>query len=363
MCKPILDIYCHFLQSSFGQVSATTLSSVVSGEVSHDQITRFLANSTIDGKALWGLVKESVRSLEAQEMVEASTLPPVLIIDDHIEEKPYMKENDLIRKHWDHSVGRNVKGINQMSAIYEIRGYSIPVDVNFIYKTKLVKNAKTEKDKWVSTENKNEKFRKIVRQAVKNGLQMVCVMGDKWYACVDNMKCIKTECHLEFIFPLKSNRQIALSLEDKQKGHYQAVESIDFQEKQVREVYLKGIDFPVVLTKQVFTNKDGSTGCLFLISSDLRLDYDKITAIYQIRWKVEEHHKSIKSNFGYAKSPAYTVKAQTNHCVLSLYAFFDWEILAHKMKTNHFALKMQVYKKALQEAWRYIENLKSKSYY
>jgi hypothetical protein len=359
MCKPILDIYCHFLQSSFGQASATALSSAVLGEIGHDQVTRFLATSTIDGKALWTLVKPQVRSLEEADMACASALPRVLIIDDHIEEKPYMQPNDLIRTHWDHSVGRNVKGINQMSAIYEIGGYSIPIDVDFIYKTVLVKDAKTGKEKWVSTEDKNEKFRKIVRQAVKNDVKMEYVAGDKWYASVENMKCVKTECQLEFVFPLKSNRLIALSLEDKRKGHYQAVESIDFQEKQVREVYLKGIDFPVVLVKQVFTNKDGSKGCLFLVSSDLRLDYDKITAIYQIRWKVEEHHKSIKSNFGYAKSPAYSIKAQTNHCVLSIYAFFDWEILAHKMKTNHFALKMQVYKKALQEAWKYIENLKS----
>lgn len=366
MCNPLLDIYSQFLQTSFGQVSATTLSSVLEGKISHDQITRFLRDAALDGKALWGLVKTTVRDLEQSvntslSVDSADWVPSgVLVIDDHIEEKPYMKMNDLISKHWDHSVGRNVKGINQMSAIYEIGGYSIPVDVDFIRKTKVVQDKKTGKNKWVSEENKNEKFRKIVRQAVRNQLQMTYVVADKWYSSVENMKCIRAECNVDFVLPLKSNRLVALSPQAKQNGHYQAVEFIDFQEKQVRVVYLKGIDFPVVLVKQVFTNKDGSTGCLFLVSSDLRLDYDKITAIYQIRWKVEEHHKSLKSNFGYAKSPAYSLKAQTNHCIMSLYAFFEWEILAHKMKTNHFALKLQVYKKALQEAWKYIDNLKIK---
>jgi hypothetical protein len=366
MCKPLLDIYSQFLQTSFGQVSATTLSSVLEGKISHDQITRFLRDAALDGKALWGLVKSAVRDLEQSavnslsEESEAWFPSGVLVIDDHIEEKPYMKINGLVGMHWDHSVGRNVKGINQMSAVYEIGVYSIPVDVDFIRKTKVVKDKKTGKNKWVSEENKNEKFRKIVRQAVRNQLQISYIVADKWYSSVENMTCIKTECQADFVLPLKSNRLVALSHQDKQKGHYQAVESIDFQEKQLRVVYLKGIDFPVVLLKQVFTNKDGSTGCLFLVSSDLRLDYDKITAIYQIRWKVEEHHKSIKSNFGYAKSPAYSVKAQANHCILALYAFFEWEFLAHKMKTNHFALKLQVYKKALQEAWKYIDNLKLK---
>ena len=366
MCKPIFGIYSQFLQISFGQTSATVLSSTLEGAITHDDITRFLGTAELDGKALWLSVKKTVRDLEQAEANSAEregaewVASQVLVIDDHIAEKPHMKINGFVCKHWDHSVGRNVKGINQMSAIYEVGGYSIPVDADFIRKTKVVKDKKTGKDKWVSEENKNEQFRNIVRQAVKNGLQIRYVAADKWYTSVENMKCIKTECGLEFVLPLKSNRLVALSLADKQKGHYQAVELIDFQGKQVREVYLKGIDFPVVLVKQVFTNKDKSTGCLFLVSSDLRLDYDKITAIYQIRWKVEEHHKSLKSNFGYGKSPAYSVKAQANHCMMALYAFFDWEILAHKMKTNHFALKMQVYKKALQEAWRYIDNLKAK---
>ena len=41
------------------------------------------------------------------------------------------------------------------------------------------------------------------------------------------------------------------------------------------------------LIKQVFTNKDGSYGELFLVSSDRELSFDEITAISQKRWKVD----------------------------------------------------------------------------
>ena len=61
-------------------------------------------------------------------------------------------------------------------------------------------------------------------------------------------------------------------------------------------VYLKGVEFPLLLTKQVFINKDGSTGTLYLVASDTSLTYFQITTIYQKRWNVEVFHKSLKQN-------------------------------------------------------------------
>ncbi len=49
-----------------------------------------------------------------------------------------------------------------------------------------------------------------------------------------------------------------------------------------------GLKFPVLLHRQIFTNKDDSTWILYLISNDLNLTTTKIETIYQKRWKVEE---------------------------------------------------------------------------
>jgi hypothetical protein len=61
------------------------------------------------------------------------------------------------------------------------------------------------------------------------------------------------------------------------------------------KAWLKGLDFPVLLSRQVFTNKDGSTGILYLACSDLDCDPAAIEAIYQKWWKVEVFHKTLKS--------------------------------------------------------------------
>jgi hypothetical protein len=44
MDKSMLDIYTGYLISSFGQASATGPARLLEGQISHDQVTRFLAS-------------------------------------------------------------------------------------------------------------------------------------------------------------------------------------------------------------------------------------------------------------------------------------------------------------------------------
>ena len=78
----------------------------------------------------------------------------------------------------------------------------------------------------------------------------------------------------------------------------------------------------------------------------------EIIAIYEKRWKVEEYHKSIKSNIGIGKSPTDTIKTQLNHIFASLYAFVKLEKIGHKLKKNHFAVQKLLYIPALQVAYK-----------
>ena len=106
----------------------------------------------------------------------------------------------------------------------------------------------------------------------------------------------------DFIIALKSTQRVALSLEDKRNKAYVSIETLQPGQQTV-EIWFKKLDFPLLLTKQVFKNENGTVGELYLACSDLNLSYDKITTIYRKRWAVEEYHKSIKSNTGFAKSP------------------------------------------------------------
>ncbi len=75
----------------------------------------------------------------------------------------------------------------------------------------------------------------------------------------------------------------------------------------------------VVLHRQIF-KKNGSEGIYYLISNDIELDKKSMEKIYQKRWKVEVFHKNIKSNTALAKSPAKTIKTQSNPIFMSLLA-------------------------------------------
>jgi hypothetical protein len=119
----------------------------------------------------------------------------------------------------------------------------------------------------------------------------------------------------------------------------------------VRSVYIEQLDFPILITKQVFKNGDGSTGTLYLASNDLNLSYEQMTTIYKKRWKVEEYHKSIKSNTAFPRSPAKTMIPQQSHFTASIMAYIKMERLKIRKGLNHFAIKSLLFKKASLAAW------------
>ena len=102
--------------------------------------------------------------------------------------------------------------------------------------------------------------------------------------------------------------------------------------------WLKGYRNEVLLVRQVFTNKDGSTGKLHLVCSDLTCDYSTISTTYKKRWQVEVFHKSLKSNADLAKSPTRTLRTQSNPVFLAICAAFKLECLSLKSKLSPFAL-------------------------
>ncbi len=341
--KQMLDLYSDYLLASFSQTSATGLSNLMNGEISHDQVTRFLSQEKKTSKDLWLLVKPFVKKVQSGE--------GVLIIDDSIEEKPYTDENELVCWHYDHSKERSIKGINFLSMLYHNRNVSLPIGFCLVAKTEEYLDKKTRKIKRRSPVTKNEMAREMILQAVKNQVLFRFVLFDVWFASSENLMFIKHNCQKDVICPIKSNRKIALSLEEKINGQYKAVSTLEIKPHTTLEIYLEGVDFPLKLVKQVFTNEDGSIGILYLISSDKTLSFDHITTIYQKRWNVECYHKSLKQNVSLAKSPTQTETTQTNHFFAALCGYIKLEMLKVETKTNHFALKTKLYVNALQSAF------------
>ena len=341
------DIYTDYLISSVTYTTATNLGQILG--IKHDKITRELTKGEYDTKFLWKYVKPYIQEVtQSKETV-------ILSFDDSIEAKPYSDESELICWHFDHTVNRSVKGVNFLTAFVETGGMRLPCAVEFVRKDQWEVNVKTGKKKRVALKTKNEMFREMLAQC-NDKFRFDYVVTDSWYSSIENMRLVKSSLGSNFIMALTSNRKVALSRAAKEAKDYINIESLQPGQQTV-EVWLKELDFPLLLTKQVFKNEDYTVGELYLACSDLSLSYEQIKTHYKKRWGVEEYHKSVKSNVAFAKSPTKTIKTQLNHFVLSIVAYAKMEWLKQRTGLNHFAMKAKIYLAAQQAACEELKKL------
>ena len=343
--EDILDLYSDYLLYSKSQTTATGLSEVLGGKLSHDKITRFLSEEPLTEKDLWKKTKKLVRSFEEDNAC--------LIFDDTITEKPYMDENDIICWHYDSKEGKTVKGINLLSALYvsekDGRVLRVPIGFRIIEKTEEYVDKKSGEMKRRSPITKNEMMQEMIKRQIQNQVKFRFILADSWFSSAENMRFIEKKKKI-FVFELKENRLITFSEEKRNVGIFERLEHAAIPENKPIKVWIKDLEFPVFLFKQVFTNKDGTRGQRFLASNDFTLTDDQFKTLYKKRWGVEEYHKSLKQNASIGSSPAHTERTQSNHIFSAIFAYVKLERLKLATQLNHFALKTKVYMASLKTA-------------
>lgn len=342
--KGYQDLYTDYLICNMGYATATGLSKVVGEDnLSHDKVSRFLSSLVGGSKALWSEVKPLIRKLEGSE-------PGFLIIDDTIEEKPYTDENELVNWHYSHSKGRIIKGINILSALIRYGDIALPVDYHVVTKDEAYID-KAGKSGFKSSISKNEIARKFISQAKANNILFEYVLADIWFSSDESMKHVNA-MGKKFIFGCKSNRLVKFN------KIWHRLDALPMADEQVITCYIKGLDFPVAITKKVFINEDLSTGVLYLISNDLNSSGNDLYKLYQKRWIIEDYHKSIKQNTSLTKSPTKIMKTQSNHIYCSILAFIKLEMLKIKTSMNHFALKSRLFINATRAALEQLQKFR-----
>ena len=177
-----LELYTDFLISNNGYATATGLSAMMDNDVSHDQITRFLSKNEFTSKELWLKVKPTVREIETDD--------GCLIFDDAIQKKQYTDENDIICWHYDHTKGKNVKGLNILNMLYYSNEVSIPVGFEIIKKPIMFCDIKTKQEKRKSEVTKNELMRDMIQTTINNKIKFSYILMDTWFASIDNFEFI-----------------------------------------------------------------------------------------------------------------------------------------------------------------------------
>jgi len=136
-----------------------------------------------------------------------------------------------------------------------------------------------------------------------------------------------------FIFNLKSNRLATFG--NRNKPNLTNISQLALQAFRSERVWLKDVELPILLIKQVFINKDNFTGTRYLATNNLNLTGDDFLNIYKKRWSVEESH---------------IFAAVISYTKLERYKF--------STKLNHFALKSKLFLNAAKAVFRELELIK-----
>ena len=353
--KKLDDLYQNLLISSFEKIEVTKFGILLGKGFSHDRFTKQLlldGNLESDEK-LWKTIKPFLRDYENEQS-------GCIVIDDMLMDKSWTKVNDIVCWHYDHVSQKMLKGILMLNFHYtDDSGISIPVGYEIITKTEEVWSSQYKKNIKKSLFTKNE----ILQDKLKilhyhNKIKFKYVVFDKWFASINNLVFIETELKKKFVCPIKSNRKIALTLEEKSKGKYVNISTIDIEGGSSRLVYLEGYEKPLRLIKQVVKDgNDGESNYLYLVTNDIDLSFQEVLEIYKKRWKIEEYHKSLKQNLKIEHSPTKVETSQRNHIHLTVLAYIKLEKLRLNHKMNHFAIKEKIYIEALRASYEKVKEL------
>jgi len=174
MMNKMLDLYSDYLIAQNQYATAVGLSEILEGRVSHDKITRFLNGKEFTSKDLWELIKPEIRKIEQD-------VGGVLILDDTIEEKTYTDENEIICWHYSHAKDRCIKGVNLLSCLVRYGDIALPIAYEPICKDVLFCDIVTKKLKRQSSITKNQMFRSMISQAIKNEVKFDYILVDNWF--------------------------------------------------------------------------------------------------------------------------------------------------------------------------------------
>ena len=347
MNKDYLETYAKFLISSSKNAYSTDLERITDSEYSKDKIYRFLSSGQFCERTFWLSIKPTIKSIQNNNAC--------ISFDDTIIHKEYMKENDVVSYYYDHTNMKCTKGINLLSCIYQINDISMPLNFRVVRKTKekIDKNGNTKK---VSEYTKNQMLRDMLKMTKVNKIKYRYVLADSWYSSTENLKYIHSNLNKLFVFAMKKNRCFKFPNEDFKQ--FRKLSSSNFMPNKVYQIELKGCDFPIYLSRQVFKNEDGKETSLYLITNDEFLNYENTIKVYQKRWDIEVYHKSLKQNCSLGKSLVRTVKTIIGHVFASIYAYYILEKIKIKTKENQFQIKTRYYLGGLKKVFTQLKNLK-----
>jgi hypothetical protein len=312
------ELYCKFFEVTSLRYSAISLSEVAPEniQISHDSVTRWLANAKIQPKDLWKVASKEILALSQEQR-------GILAFDDVVINKNRSQKIELVNWQYSSADKGIVKGIGVVNAIWQTsQDNYIPIDYRI----------------WNPSDDgktKNEHFRNMLSSAKARGLEPEMVVADSWYSSLKNLKSVRSH-GWNWVMGLKKNRLV-------NKPHIQLCE-LDIPERGLK-VHLKGYGWIKVFR---FEAKNGRTD--YIGTNHLDLTRDKIKSFFERRWSIEVMHRELKQTCGLGRCQAIIGRAARNHIGLSFIAL----VRKHRRRRFDFATPYQqdwgVIKPAIKQA-------------
>ena len=120
--------------------------------------------------------------------------------------------------------------MNLLNMLYSSEDVKIPVAFELIEKP-LFADIAIRKEKRKSNTTKNQLMQQMLMACTRNELKYRYVLADSWFYFSENIRFIHLDLNKHFIFALKSNRTVALSIEDKKAGNFMRIDSLNYPEE------------------------------------------------------------------------------------------------------------------------------------
>lgn len=315
--KTTRQIYCQYLLSTQTNYTCTNLSEHIDG-LDENSIYRFLTNIKLKPSLIWEKAKGAIQLSNYG----------YIIFDDTVIDKNTSFKIDGVRKQYSGNAHGIIKGIGVVTCLY----YNPEVDRYWLIDYRVFDPDKDGKSKLVHVQDmlKLIQFRQIIYSTV---------LMDSWYATTAMMMLIDKTYGKTYYCPIKTNRLVDDSGEEKR--YFKQIQELSWNKKELREgkiIKIRG--FANTYLHKLFRVIISTDKIEYIITNDLTQDStDDTQKESAIRWKIEQLHREVKQNTGADKCQCRNNRSQRNHICCALLVWHCLSQKAREIKSNIYQVK------------------------
>lgn len=296
--------YCQFLTSSHINYTNTYFSEHKL-EFSHDQITRFLAKTSINPLTIF------------HKTCEIITFSPngYIIFDDTVIDKNHSSKIEGVRKQWSGNAKKVIKGIGLIGCMY----YNPDLNETWLLDYRLY-------DPEIDQKKKTIHMLEMIDFYIGKNIQFKGVLVDSAYAIVKLFKKLEA-LGKSYVCNIKSNRKARLVDTD---GEFIPVSELGLNENDGQIVQLNQMNSSH--KTRIFKSQFSTERTDYLVTNDPEIKtIEEIIKVNKYRWKIEQFHREIKQTTGIQSCQCRKRNSQKNHIMCSLMVWVDLKLRFHEM--------------------------------